>query len=311
MKLKRSTGVLMSGLIIAALLFVFVMPAQAATMVETDTAVVQDGGQARAESRFVSEFAGFAGSGENARSLYGGLRTGSRITFTAPAGSGSTTGTAVLQFDSPTRPMGNGNVFISTALAREQLARYGITEPTPQQLQAALTGGRITPVGSNTRPVELQGVLVQRADGMGWGAIARSQGVNLGRVVSGLRNDPAMTSTTATAVSTRAATTTTAASGTTAQGTATASAIGANTGPGAAATAAGGRVPDSGGGRGTGIVNASGQAFGAGINAHANAQAGARAASGLTSGLGGAAGARAGGAGSANSQGQGKGLSRH
>ena len=40
--------------------------------------------------------------------------------------------------------MGFGNVYISLALAKQQLSTLGITQPTPQQLQAALTGGTIT-----------------------------------------------------------------------------------------------------------------------------------------------------------------------
>jgi hypothetical protein len=33
--------------------------------------------------------------------------------------------------------MGYGNVYISPALAKQQLSTMGITQPTPQQLQAA------------------------------------------------------------------------------------------------------------------------------------------------------------------------------
>jgi hypothetical protein len=145
--------------------------------------------QARVQSRFISDFGEFAGSEDNARSLYSGLRNGTQITLasTTTAGGGAA-GTAVVQFEPPTRPMGNGNVFISTALARQQLASYGITNPTPQQLQAALTGGTIIPADATAKPVVLKGILVQRADGMGWGSIAKASGTNLGKVVSGLNN---------------------------------------------------------------------------------------------------------------------------
>ena len=82
--------------------------------------------------------------------------------------------------------MGHGNVLISLSLARQQLASHGITDPTAREIQAALTGGTVTT--ANGRNVTLNGVLTQRADGMGWGEIAKTQGTNLGQVVSGLKS---------------------------------------------------------------------------------------------------------------------------
>lgn len=282
--MKCSAGMNIRRLAVVMALSALAIPAGAATTGIEPDATVDAGGQSRPQSRFVREFAGFAGSEENARSLYGGLRSGTNITLAAPAGGGA--GTTALQFDPPTRPMGNGSVFIGTALAREQLARYGITDPTPQQLQAALTGGSIMPAGSGAQPVELRGVLAQRAGGMGWGAIARSQGSNLGRVVSGLRGGAAST---------------TPSLATAAPGTA-GPAVSATAAAGDRVTTAGGRALNAGSGHGTGIVNASGQALGAGINPHAGVRAG-----GAATGLGAAGAPRAG----AGAQGQGKGLSRH
>jgi hypothetical protein len=43
--------------------------------------------------------------------------------------------------------MGHDNVFIWLALAKQQLGEAGITKPTPQQLQAALTGGSRSGIG--------------------------------------------------------------------------------------------------------------------------------------------------------------------
>jgi len=139
------------------------------------------------QTRFVRDFSSFSGSEANAQSLYIGLKHGTRITLAAPSAttSGGSIATPVVQFDPPTRPMGNGNVFICVALAKQQLANYGITEPTPQQLQAALTSGTIQPSGS-TKPVVLKGILVQRSDGMGWGSIAKKAGMNMRR--AGRRN---------------------------------------------------------------------------------------------------------------------------
>lgn len=144
-------------------------------------------GQTRVQTRIASAFADFAGSETNARSLVTGLRQGSAITLTAP-GTGGQPGSTTT-FTPPTRPMGHGNVYISLALAREQLAQIGITQPTPEQLQAALTGGTITTgSGPSATTTKLQGVLQMRADGMGWGRIANTMGVKLGHVVSGMKH---------------------------------------------------------------------------------------------------------------------------
>ena len=75
--------------------------------------------------------------------------------------------------------MGYGNIRIALSLAKSQLARQGITEPTPQQLQAALMGT------SATTSTTQSGILQMRASGMGWGQIANSMGVKLGTVMSG------------------------------------------------------------------------------------------------------------------------------
>jgi hypothetical protein len=85
--------------------------------------------------------------------------------------------------------MGHGNVFISLALAKQQLGQLGISQPTPEQLQAALTGGTITTgTGTTATTTQLQGVLTMRSQGMGWGQIAQQQGTKLGPVISGLKS---------------------------------------------------------------------------------------------------------------------------
>ena len=85
--------------------------------------------------------------------------------------------------------MGWGNVKISLALAQDQLARLGITNPTAEQLQAALNGGDVivTNADGTTTTTTLRGVLQMRADGMGWGNIAKAGGTKLGPVVSQLK----------------------------------------------------------------------------------------------------------------------------
>lgn len=180
-------------------------------------------GETRVSSSIAGDFTAFAGSPENADSLVQGLRSGASISLTDPAAlPGTPSG---LSFTSPTRPMGYGNIFISLSLAQKQLAALGITNPTPTQLQAALTGGTIL---TATGPVTLKGILQMRADGMGWGKIANTLGFKLGSVVSGLKQ----------------------ASATAGQGITTAGGSGA---PGTM----------SGKGHGSGIVSASGSALGA------------------------------------------------
>jgi hypothetical protein len=76
--------------------------------------------------------------------------------------------------------MGWGNVSHSLALAQFALADAGVSNPTAADVQAALLGGTIT--GKDGATVTLAGVLQQRADGMGWGAIAKSYGTTMGAV---------------------------------------------------------------------------------------------------------------------------------
>jgi hypothetical protein len=139
------------------------------------------------QERFISEFSEFAGSADNALSLYSGLRTGSRITLSMPVAN-SDAGTAVVQFNPVAGPMGYGSAFIGMALAKRQLVNFGISRPTPWQVQAVLNGGAIIPGRAGTRPVALKGVLAQRADGLGWSVIAKVSGISLGKVLDGLRN---------------------------------------------------------------------------------------------------------------------------
>jgi hypothetical protein len=137
-------------------------------------------------SRISSDFSAFAGSTANSDSLVTGLRTSTPITLTSTDAKGVITETT---FSPPTARMGNGNVFISLALAKQNLANLGITQPTPEQLQAALTngtGGTITLPNGSTQP--LTGVLTYRADGMGWGKIAQTYGYKLGPVISGMKS---------------------------------------------------------------------------------------------------------------------------
>ncbi|HEX9398285.1 MAG TPA: hypothetical protein VF943_16265 [Burkholderiales bacterium] len=121
-------------------------------------------GAAAAQSNtdgLTDKYVTLAGSKENSESLVTGLRNGTTVKL-----SGGTT------FTPPTGKMGNGNIDIALSLAQEKLRQQGITNPTSEQLKTALIGNAQNP-----------GILKQRADGMGWGQIAQSQGVKLGDVM--------------------------------------------------------------------------------------------------------------------------------
>lgn len=164
-------------------------------------------GGANVSGRISSDFSAFAGSTANSNTLVTGLRNGTAITLTTTNAKGVTTSTT---FTPPTGKMGYGNVYTSLALAKQQLAGLGITEPTAQQLQAALNGGTVT--NSTGQITTLTGVLQMRAQGMGWGQIAHSLGTKLGPVISGMKSANANAHVTSQASagtgSTRAATTT-------------------------------------------------------------------------------------------------------
>ena len=100
----------------------------------------------------------------------------------------STTGTTTPTITTTT--LNKGQTDIATSLAKAQLAQYGITDPTPAQMNAALNGGTITVAGTGTgtKTVVLKGVLTQRAAGQGWGQIANGMGVKLGTAVSGTKS---------------------------------------------------------------------------------------------------------------------------
>jgi len=162
MKLKRSTVTLLTAGSLA--LLAAGMPAFAAN---TSAETPSTSASSTETNKLVSEFSALAGSTDNAKSLVTGLRSGSPVTLTLNGG--STT------FTSPTKPLGYGEINIALSLAQESLAKQGITNPTPQQLQAALTGK--------------SGILTLRGEGKGWGAIADSLGVKLGKVVSSTKSE--------------------------------------------------------------------------------------------------------------------------
>jgi len=150
-------------------------------------AATQDG--TKVIDKMSSDFTSFLGT--DAKAVVTGLRNGTPITLTRTA-PGPTPGaqpvTTTTTITPPPGKMGFGNVFISLALAKQQLGQLGITQPTPAELQAALLGGTITTgSGTSAATTNLQGILTMRSQDMGWGEIAQRLGVKLGSVVSGLK----------------------------------------------------------------------------------------------------------------------------
>lgn len=207
--------------------------------------------------KIASDFTTFAGSPENAENLVSGLRNGTEITLTD--------GTSSVNFTPPTGKMGYGNVFISLSLAQQQLASQGFTQPSIEQIQAALVGGTVD-------SITYQGILQMRSDGMGWGQIANSLGVKLGHVVSGIKSANTNLSSTTTAHGKAASGGGTASSGHTSgvqagggKGGGTGSSSKSTQGGSGIVTATGaqtsgqGASTKDGGSRGTGVVSGTGE----------------------------------------------------
>lgn len=143
-------------------------------------------------TRLASTYTTFAGSNANADALVEGLSNGTSITLETTAtvknANGTTsTVTTPTTFQPTTGKLGYGEVNIVLALAQAELTKMGITDPTAAQIEAALNGGAVTLADGSTQT--LQGVLALRAQGEGWGRIARTLGFNLGAVVSASKTD--------------------------------------------------------------------------------------------------------------------------
>src|SRR5512139_1596897 len=155
------------------------VPAFAQTSADDTTGVRTSTASGPESARLGTEFSTFAGSDTNAQALVTGLRDGTAITLdetvTNADGTISTTQTTI---QPATGPLGYGNVRIALALAEASLAQQGITDPTAEEIAAALNGGTLTLADGTT--VDLNGVLADRAAGQGWGQIANAMGFKLG-----------------------------------------------------------------------------------------------------------------------------------
>lgn len=157
--------------------------------------------EAGVADRISSRFEAFAGSEDNALALVIGLRGGTEITLveTTPATTDPETGEPVdpvdveTVFTPATGAMGYGEIYIALGLARASLVKIGITEPTAAEVVASLNGGIVILNPGETpeteEEVELAGVLALRADGYGWGKVAKTLGLKLGPVMKALKQD--------------------------------------------------------------------------------------------------------------------------
>ena len=173
-------------------------------------------GQTNVINKISSDFSSFLGT--DSKAVVTGLRNGTPITLTSTTttpsgvqGGVPVTTTTTTMITPPTGHMGFGNVYISLALAKQQLSNLGITQPTPEQLQAALTGGTITQTTgtgttATTTTTNLQGILTMRSQNMGWGQIAQKLGVKLGPVIAGMKSGNQHLASTATTPTTTAKT---------------------------------------------------------------------------------------------------------
>jgi hypothetical protein len=141
-------------------------------------------------NRLAERYADLAGSPEAAADLIGDLRSGDDFTVTEtvtttttnPDGSTNTsTSTVDRVIVNPNGPMGYGEINITLSMAQALVDAGSYAD-----LQSALTGTTTTvtnPDGTTTTSTS-GGVLALRADGMGWGQIAKQLGFKLGDLVS-------------------------------------------------------------------------------------------------------------------------------
>jgi hypothetical protein len=115
----------------------------AATVALAATSALAAPATAQQAQGLTSQYAGWAGSAENAQSLVNGLRNGTSIMIVTrePGRRVSLAGFT------PSRSMSDSEVSEALASARRELSRLGIQRPTAEQIQAALIGGEVESQG--------------------------------------------------------------------------------------------------------------------------------------------------------------------
>lgn len=138
------------------------------------------------KARLVDRYTELAGSPEASADLVGDLRTGGDFvvieevttTTTNPDGTTTTVTTPVEHtIVNPNGAMGWGEVNITLSLAQAM-----IDSGAAPDLESALTGMTVT--NADGTVTTTPGVLQLRADGAGWGNIAKQLGFNLGTLIS-------------------------------------------------------------------------------------------------------------------------------
>ena len=150
--LGQRNRIIVSALATALLLSVQTPWAQTApaAVVSTSTAPAGTATNRSAVGRLAEAYAPTIGSEDDARAVVEGMRAGKDVTVagTTVSGTGKT--------------MGFGNIDIAMSLAKSQVG--------PNATSSAFLGA-------------LNGVMDQRASGLGWGQIAKSMGVTVGQVM--------------------------------------------------------------------------------------------------------------------------------
>jgi hypothetical protein len=100
-------------------------------------------------ARIASRYSDWAGSRANAEALVTGLRNGAPIALVT---SGTDRSKSLAGF-SPAGPMSYDNVNTALANAQRSLSRMGISQPTADQIQAALIGGDVELPGGRVQTV--------------------------------------------------------------------------------------------------------------------------------------------------------------
>lgn len=129
--------------------------------------LAQRRGEAEVHALLLREFARFLGPyAEGALFL---LRKGRPVEMAPPAGS---KGQSPVRVAAPAQPMDWSDIALALLLSRARLARRGIAEPSPQEMRAALLGGKAP---GAEREVWI-GILASRGRGHTWTEIARGLG---------------------------------------------------------------------------------------------------------------------------------------
>jgi len=121
--------------------------------------------------RIAAQYAQFAGSSANAVSLVKGLRTGKVMKLRSRHGDGPD---ELVAFNASNGALEWGDVHSALAVSQARLARLGIMQAGPKQIQATLLGGTVVDAEGGRHEVE--GVLQLLHMGVAWDRIAQSSG---------------------------------------------------------------------------------------------------------------------------------------